>query len=72
MGVCRRGTGFSLREKLAEFKYGLGKAKKLFFWGKRNFRFASAVSCPQKGVWGMNAGRTQMLSLFFANRFDAS
>ena len=41
---------------VAGLQYGLGKAEKQFFWGKRIFRFASAHFRPQKGVWGMNAG----------------
>jgi hypothetical protein len=41
---------------VAGLQYGLGKAEKRFFWGKRIFRFASADFRPQKGVWGMNAG----------------
>jgi len=41
---------------VAGLQYGLGKTEKQFFWGKRIFRFALADFCPQKGVWGMNAG----------------
>ena len=51
-------VGFLLREKLAEFTYGLGFAK--LFSGEKDLakpRLNSLeFSRPQKGVWGMSAG----------------
>jgi len=41
---------------VAGLQYGLGKAKKQFFWGKGFFGLSRLFSRPQKGVWGMNAG----------------
>ena len=48
MGVCRRGTGFSLREKLAEFKCGLGFAKTIF-WGKGFGKTSAEFPARRKG-----------------------
>ena len=60
MGMVWRGTGFSLREKLAEFKCGLGFAKTIF-WGKDLAKprlIFGGDFCPRGGrVWGgMRAG----------------
>jgi hypothetical protein len=48
-------VGFLQREKLAEFKCGLGFAKAIF-WGFGFGKTETEFSRPQKGVWGMNAG----------------
>ena len=54
-GRVQARDGFLLREKLAEFKYGLGFAKTIF-WGFGFGKTSAEFSRPQKGVWGMNAG----------------
>jgi hypothetical protein len=42
---------------VAGLQYGLGKAEKRFFWGKRIFRFASASVPPAERGLGNECGR---------------
>ena len=52
-----RGSALQVFGQCVGLQYGLGKAEKQFFWGKRIFRFASADFPPAGGVWGgMRAG----------------
>src|SRR3989344_5644892 len=52
-----RGSAIQVFGQCVGLQYGLGKAEKQFFWGKRIFRFASALVPPAGGVWGgMRAG----------------
>jgi len=49
-----RGSALQEFWQVAE-QCGLGFAKTIF-WGKGFGKTSAEFSCPQKGVWGMNAG----------------
>src|SRR3989338_4878966 len=58
------GSALKVSGSVAGLQYGLGKTEKQFFWGKRIFRFASALFSPAERGLGNECERTSVFKKF--------
>jgi len=61
------GSALKVSGSVAGLQYGLGKTEKLFFWGKRIFRFTSALVPPAERGLGNECGRVSVSKKFCAS-----
>ena len=62
-----RGSALQVFGQCVGLQYGLGKAKKLFFWGKGFFALPRLISLPQEGS-GEECGRDSKFAFGFFRR----